>query len=110
MSNRVRMTALVGWIVPAIAMGETVATGDAIVACEVNGYAVVIRNTGSVAIAAQTTVHWSVPFVRMEGDHTLSDALEPAAVVFVSAALGSNFLNKGPQCDASIAAGADKPE
>jgi hypothetical protein len=72
------------------------------VACEVSGYAVVIRNTGSRPIPADTKILWSVPFVRMQGEHNLRAALEPGGASFVSAALGSNFLGADTPCDASF--------
>jgi hypothetical protein len=76
-----------------------------VVACEVAGYDVIIRNPGSEPIAAGTKVDWSVPFARKDGKHSLDAPLQPGETIFLSQALGSTFLSAKRACEASIGQG-----
>jgi hypothetical protein len=84
------------------ALAETAQAASMPVTCEVNGYSVIIFNRGTEAIASETALHWSVPFVLMEGEHTLTDRLAPGEWVYLPNTLGSNYLSKTTPCEASI--------
>ena len=70
--------------------------------CQTSGYDVIIFNHGSNAIAAGTQLRWSVPFARMQGDHTLDSALEPGQRAFLTGVLGSSFLGSATQCEVAL--------
>lgn len=84
------------------ALAETGPAATVPVTCEVNGYSVIIFNRGTDSLAAETALHWSVPFVLMEGDHTLTEVLAPGEWVYLPNTLGSNYLGKTTPCEASI--------
>ncbi len=76
-------------------------TAEPAVACEVAGYDVIIVNQGSGPIPPGTKVEWSVPFARMQGELSLTRALEPDRPVFLTGALGSSYLTPDTDCQAS---------
>lgn len=82
---------------------------DAGVACSVSGYDVIIRNEGTDPIASGASVNWSVPFARMEGSHVLTAVLDPGGRVFLTGALGSNFLSSDAECVTGLAGEPDQP-
>ncbi|GLQ53955.1 hypothetical protein [Devosia nitrariae] len=83
--------------------------GDPGVVCSVSGYDVIIRNTGTDPIASGAAVNWSVPFARVEGSHALTAVLDPGGRVFLTGALGSNFLSSSAECVAGMAGEPDQP-
>lgn len=72
------------------------------VVCKVSGYDVIVSNAGDVPIAAGTRITWSVRFARRQGEYALASDLQPGISVFLSGALGSNFLDSDRPCTASI--------
>lgn len=77
--------------VPGVALG-----------CTVSGYDVVLTNTTAAPLSAGSTVGWAVRFARMEGTQTLTVDLAPGAMAFMTAVLGSNYLNARTPCKAWI--------
>lgn len=71
-------------------------------ACNVAGYDVVVRNEGQEPVAAGIALEWSVPFARRSGSHRLDAPLEPGGQVFLSAALGNNYLDSSKPCELMI--------
>lgn len=69
--------------------------------CEAAGYDVLLSNTGAETLAAGTTVAWTVDFVRRSGRFTLERDLAPGESVFVSGALGSDYLSSPASCVAA---------
>jgi hypothetical protein len=96
-----------GLLVSGAALAQEPADGG--VACSVSGYDVIIRNTGTDPIASGMAVNWSVPFARVEGSHALTAVLEPGGRVFLTGALGSNFLSSSAECAAGLAGQPDEP-
>lgn len=86
----------------AVIAAPLAAAEPAAVACEVSGYDVLIRNTGTKTIPAGTVLNWSVPFVRQGGEHVLAEPMLPDGAVFLSAILGSDFLHPAIECVAGV--------
>lgn len=109
--NRSRVPAGVavafGLLVSGAALAQEPADGG--VACSVSGYDVIIRNTGTDPIASGASVNWSVPFARVEGSHALTAVLDPGGRVFLTGALGSNFLSSSAECVAGLAGQPNQP-
>lgn len=99
----IRATAIVG---AAFALGG--ATGhpeseiETEIVCSVSGYDIAIVNAGEDTVAAGTVLAWLVPFARVAGSHTLTADLEPDTPLYLSAALGSNFLSNDTACAIEI--------
>jgi hypothetical protein len=72
------------------------------VLCKVEGYDVVISNTGEEILPEGLGVTWSVPFARAEGTHVLSRDLEPGHIAMITGALGSSYLGTRTVCIASL--------
>ncbi|MCU4652688.1 hypothetical protein N8I71_07585 [Roseibacterium sp. SDUM158016] len=72
------------------------------VICRVEGYDVALINLGEVPLAEGTTIHWSVPFARMEGSHVLLRPLEPGRLEMIGGALESSYLGPETECNASL--------
>jgi hypothetical protein len=79
------------------------------VVCTVSGYDVIIHNKGGDPIASGASVEWSVPFARMDGIHVLTKDLELGGRMFLTGALGSNFLSSEAECEASLSTQASEP-
>lgn len=78
--------------------------------CQVSGYDVILINGGAETIAEGTEIEWSVPFARQEGVHILDRDLEPEAMVFLSGALGSSFLESSTPCEIGPSEGEEGAE
>jgi hypothetical protein len=97
------MVVVLTLLLPGAALAQEVAGGDpAALTCTVLGYDVIIRNPGSDPIGSGASLEWSVPFARMEGSHVLTAELEPEGRLFLSGILGSNYLDAGAECTASV--------
>ncbi len=70
--------------------------------CTAAGYDVLLVNPGPEAVESDRTVAWEVRFVRKSGLYRIADALEPGAGVFVSGALGSDYLSTPQPCTAVV--------
>lgn len=71
--------------------------------CSVSGYDVVLRNLGPDPLPAGTLLDWAVPFARVTGSHVLTSDLAPQAMVYMTAALGANYLRPTTPCEAVVA-------
>lgn len=91
------------------ALAQENASAPSTVICTVSGYDVIIHNKGADPLPSGAVVLWSVPFARMDGSHMLAVALEPGGRVFLSGALGSNFLGPKLECAASLDAQTTQP-
>lgn len=81
---------------------QTTPTEDTSLVCEVAGYDVIILYSGEASIPAGSVLEWSVPFSRSEGHHDLTRDLAPGDRVFLSAVLGSSYLDPGKPCFIAI--------
>jgi len=70
--------------------------------CTAAGYDVLLSNPGADAIAAGREVAWEVRFVRKSGVFVLPEPLEPGGDIFVSGALGSDYLSTPKPCTAVL--------
>jgi hypothetical protein len=85
------------------AAGAAAQTADAPPAtCRVDGYDVVLINTGTDPLPQGTGFGWSVPFARAEGVHVLEGDLAPGRVIVLTGALGSSFLRTTTECIATL--------
>lgn len=84
-------------------------TAPGAVTCTVSGYDVILHNNGTDPIASGASVDWSVPFARKDGSHVFTKDLEPEGRVFLTGALGSNFLSSKAECEASPGTQAAEP-
>lgn len=78
------------------------AADESPVRCKVSGYDVIVYNEGTEPVPLGTVIAWSVPFARMEAEHTLTADLEPGDRVFLSGALGASFLGSSTPCSLTI--------
>jgi hypothetical protein len=78
--------------------------------CNVSGYDVIVHNRGADPIASGASVLWSVPFARKDGNHVLTEELEPGGRVFLTGALGSDFLSAEAECEASLGTQPVQPQ
>lgn len=73
------------------------------IVCVVSGYDVIIYNKNAGPVPSGIRVTWSVPFLRMSGNHVLETELEPEGRVFLSGVLGGGgFLSPNQKCTASF--------
>jgi len=70
--------------------------------CMVNGYDVVLINDGAEEIPVGTVVGWSVPAARIGSDYTLTRPLGASESRFLTAVLGSNYMNPRSECQVQI--------
>lgn len=71
--------------------------GDII--CRVDGYDVVLVNTGAEDLAEGTAISWAVTFARSDGTHALTRPLAPGGVIVLTGALGSSYLTSRVPCE-----------
>ena len=82
---------------------ETVTDSAFDLRCVVNGYDVAIINDGPESQPVGTSLAWEVAFARMQGTLVLTRPLDPDNSTFITAALGSSYLNTRTPCIVSIA-------
>ena len=70
--------------------------------CSADGYDVLITNSSLFPLEAGTVIIWDVDFVRHSGELTLEDVLEPGDSIFVSGAVGSDYLSSPQPCTADF--------
>lgn len=96
------MTRSVFLILLALALGpvalsaEEQASPD--LTCKVDGYDVIMVNSGTIPVPAGSEIDWSVPFARSEGRHVFDRELVPGGVVVLTGALGSSYLTPSAEC------------
>ncbi|MDT8857536.1 hypothetical protein RNZ50_21320 [Paracoccaceae bacterium Fryx2] len=95
------LVAIMTTVLPAMAAAETPILARA-VACSVAGYDVIFQNVGSETLPVDAVLTWSVPFVRLKGEHVLEAALEPQQRVFLTGALVSTYLGRPKPCEAGL--------
>ena len=78
------------------------AGSELVLECTAEGYDVLLKNAGSETMVPGTRVLWTVKFVRHSGEFVLKDPLAPAASVFVSGALESDYLSAPQPCIATV--------
>ena len=71
--------------------------------CTAAGYDVLLKNAGPDALPAETPIAWSVRFVRRSGELVLDKPLAPGESLFISGALGSDYLSSPQPCTATVA-------
>lgn len=71
------------------------------IVCEVAAYDIYVRNDGDTAVAAESILHWYVPFTRERGFHRLGTALEPGRTALISGVMTVALLEGAP-CDAVV--------
>ena len=82
--------------------GSIAAESEHFLECTAAGYDILITNSGSSELPPGTGIRWHVRFARRTGDFVVEDALAPEANVFVSGALGSDYLSSPQPCTATI--------
>ena len=70
--------------------------------CNADGYGVLITNDSLFPLDAGTVIIWNVDFVRHSGELTLEDVLELGDSIFVSGAVGSDYLSSPQPCTAEF--------
>lgn len=70
--------------------------------CQVSGYDLLVVNASDESFRAGTSLHWSVPFARMQGKHELTQDLQPGARAFLAGVLGSNHLDGRRSCTVQV--------
>jgi len=70
--------------------------------CSADGYEVLLTNSTPDGIEVGQSIKWNVPFVRKSGVHGLDKTLEPGESLFISGALGSDYLSSPQPCTASV--------
>ncbi|MGP1355802.1 hypothetical protein [Roseicyclus sp.] len=96
MRRRIALAVLAAILSPAHAAGAGDAPAGLV--CRVEGYDVALINRGEAPVEAGTSVTWSVPFSRSEGQHHLERPLEPGALVMLNGVLESSYLRPGTEC------------
>jgi hypothetical protein len=79
------------------------------VTCEVQGHDLVLYNRTDEALPPGTEIRWSAWNGRREGEHTLTEPLEPDIGLALSSALGASYLWDRP-CEAYIASAQDQDD
>lgn len=72
------------------------------VSCEASGYDVIITNDGTADVASGAVIAWMVPFARKTGTFETTRDLAPGERTVVSGAMGSDYLQAGTACTATI--------
>lgn len=80
------------------------APAASVIACKVNGYDIMLTNTGDEAIAVGAAIAWSVPFARRAGVLTLTRPLAPQGTTAITGANGSSYLTPRIPCEANLSA------
>lgn len=87
---------------PALAAAGPAAPQEASISCEASGYDVIITNDGSTEIISGASIAWTVPFARKAGTFETTRDLAPGERTVVSGAMGSDYLQAGTACNATI--------
>lgn len=72
-------------------------------ACQVNGYDLIIQNVSDEIYPVGEIIDWSVRFSRSAGAHLLLKPFEPGARIYLTGALGSSYLVPGTPCTVAFA-------
>ena len=103
----VRSLGLLVILGPSAALAQGSGEPAVVVACAVQGHDLVLYNRSAEALPTGTTIRWSAWNGRREGDHTLSEPLEPQIGLSLSGALGASYFWDRP-CEAHIAPAQDQ--
>ncbi len=87
---------------PQTALGSEEAPSRAALICQVSGYDLLVVNSSDKSLRAGTSLHWSVPFARMQGRHALRQDLQPGGRAFLAGVLGSNHLDGRQSCTVRV--------
>jgi hypothetical protein len=110
--NRYLAHALGLWIVvlPPGALAQDSADPTAVaVTCVVQGHDLILYNRTTEPLPPGTEIRWSAWNGRREGNHTLTEPLEPDIGLPLSSALGGSYLWDRP-CEAYLAPAQDEDE
>lgn len=97
--NLCLVVACVVWTGGAAAQEAEAVEGTEIT-CRADGYEVLLTNDTDGEIAAGQVIEWTVRFVRKSGSLELEEALPAGESLFISGALGSDYLSAPQPCEA----------